>query len=1223
MPYLTPLPSNSSTPCLNFLDSHHDKNNMIAPLPISVGGVNPLDQSRLFLLGLQPKGGSREIWIKVSHNSLYRAQWDEQGNLSGIATKLTQKDVPTSRIDVGPWIADLTSHVAQRAMTEEGGVFYIPTQPQGLPTAASVSSTDDIGIEMDHLSTEQQLEVFADFTAVTGLEFSSTLSSGGKSIHAHLKCDRHVPVEEMEYLRRLAIVAFNSDPATARLHQPMRLPGFYRTEKSACQELLSLSDRRYSVDEMVAGFRVWFASRGWAFPEALGDRWYKNVFQRMYRSSNPQTHEQKLESTRVELERGEVTWTATQVRTQIAPIRSIQDGSLIEAVTRANSEATANSFNLFGGSRRGQCPFHEGSSGSSAWVSDAHDGARFHCSTCTNDDPRSLFDFYVAQTGQSSIQNGHGLKGRAFVDAAKLFLPMHGYSVPEMAPRTRYVEGAAVPLVAPIERDKAAEKAERLARAKASLSCTRTPDVIVNSRYIDPATLPELKPGQIVAVSSSLGTGKTEIAISVIRKLREKYPDAPIILLGHRNSLLLQSCQRLGIDHIWQMRRNYPGRIDYGLGVEKGIAMCPDSMPDADWDKLPPNPLFVLDESESIMGHVTKGDTLGERHNEVLNLFQSSLTRALATDGNLLIMEAAITDLSLNFYEELTSVRPLYFRNDWVPQKEAQFQTDGETGFIESIIQELEAESDVFFASDSQKICERLELLAKERIPGINMIRSDAKTSEFPEVKRLLADPNGEIERNRPRLINCSPSVESGLDIRASGYHVRAYFNNGETRSQYQQLGRVRNPESIKIYCAPRGLRGGPTYPSQILKDSRILKKHTAILTGLRAQLEGDDAAIAKLNETLSDSDKKELFWAKHAANLDARANLLSRDMADNLRNYLRDQGWTITEVAGVKDAGIKEALKAAQDVIERGEAALKFRLPGGQDAETAKRILSSGSARYEERVNAQKSMLQLALPGATLSEEFLLDMVVKDRGRGVKLATLAWMYEHPEIAKKIDRTSFRAQLSKPFVLSRRLTHLSQKVDLFQQSGVMDIKAASDAGEKIHETHPLIVAFKGYMLDTAASVRRVTGLNMNEGQTGMEMYSKFGRQIGLALECTGRVGKRGHQVRFYKVVCTHDEAHMKVVFDGLDRKWRADLESVVTVSNNTNTYIKTVTTELEPIPIEENPPPVTQGQQVTFSLDRSICIVQRVEGGGAILKRVDSPFQTQTFFAKFDELRAS
>jgi hypothetical protein len=764
---------------------------------------------------------------------------------------------------------------------------------------------------------------------------------------------------------------------------------------------------------------------------------------------------------------------------------------------------------------------------------------------------------------------------------------------------------------------KDAEKAERLERAKAALSCTRTPDLIVNSQYIDFAALPELKPGQLVAVSSSLGTGKTEIAINLKRASRQKNPDAPVILLGHRNSLLLQSCQRLGIDHIWKMRRDYPGRLNYGLGVEKGIGMCPDSMPDADWDKLPADPFFLLDESESIMGHVTKGDTLGERHNEVLNLFQSSLTRALATGGIVVTMEASLTDLSLDFYEELTGVRPFYIRNDWVPQKEAEFQTDGETGFIESIIRELEAGLDVFFVSDSQKICEKLELLASARTLGIPMIRCDVKTSEFPEVKRLLADPNGEIERNRPRLINCSPSVESGLNITAPGYHVRAYFNNGETRSQYQQLGRVRNPESIKIYCAPRGLRSGPTYPSQILKDSRILKKHTAILTELRAELEGDEAAIAKLNETLSDSDKKELFWAKHAANLEARANLLSRDMADNLRNYLRDQGWTITEVEGFKDDGIKKALEAAKEVIEGGEAALKFRLPGGQNAETAKRILSSGSAKYEERVNAQKSMLMLALPGAPLSEEFLLDMVVKDRGRGVKRKTWAWMSQHPEIAKKIDQASFRSQLSKPFILSRRLTHLSQKVDLFHQSGLEAIKAT----KRLHEQHPLIVAFRGSMLDNAAGIRRVFGLNMNEGQTGMQMLSKLLSQFGDKLECTGRPGKRGDRVRIYEVVSAYPESHQKEVFDALDRKWRADLESVSTVSSNTNTYIKMVDTEPEPPPLEESPPPLMLGDVVIFGKDRSTCRVHSIQNGQIFLKRIDSSYQTQIFSAKEHEFK--
>jgi hypothetical protein len=136
------------------------------------------------------------------------------------------------------------------------------------------------------------------------------------------------------------------------------------------------------------------------------------------------------------------------------------------------------------------------------------------------------------------------------------------------------------------------------------------------------------------------------------------------------------------------------------------------------------------------------------------------------------------------------------------------------------------------------------------------------------------------------------------------------------------------------------------------------------------------------------------------------------------------------------------------------------------------------------------------------------------------------------------------------------------------------------------------------------------------------MLSKVARRFGYKLECTGRPGKRGEQVRIYEVQSAYPESHQGEIFDALDRKWRADLESVSTVSSNIKIYIETVDTEPETMPPEESPPPLVQGQQVEFCLDKSVCIVQRVESGGAILKRIDNPFQTTTFFARFADLRA-
>jgi predicted P-loop ATPase len=409
---------------------------------VAAPAMQGLDQCRQFLKGLKPKESNRELWVKFGHDSIYRATWDEGGNLSGIATKLENKNAPTSRINKGKPIPDLIKHLDSRARLEEGGVFFIPTQPIGLPMAECVTETDDIGVEMDHLSMADQKAVIAEFCDVTGLEFASVLTSGGASIHLHLKADRHYPLEEMQYFRRLAVIAFQSDPVTVRAHQPMRLPGFFRKEKNAYQELLRVSDRRYTPDDLTCAFDRWFEYKGWAFPYAISSSWWSEAWRPLFASKNTVLPSLKDSQTKEFLDEGDAAYMkrraaeSEQQRERIANLPAIAGQKISDLVQSCCDRAGLGDFDGVdwqgsGGHYRGQCPFHEGKSGSSAWLSNVNGAFRFHCSSCTDDSPRTSFEFMVARSGLSSIDSTIGLKGRDYVEAAKVFLSNYGVSLPE------------------------------------------------------------------------------------------------------------------------------------------------------------------------------------------------------------------------------------------------------------------------------------------------------------------------------------------------------------------------------------------------------------------------------------------------------------------------------------------------------------------------------------------------------------------------------------------------------------------------------------------------------------------------------------------------------------------------------------------------------------------------------------------------------------------------
>lgn len=422
--------------------------------PLTISPKSGIDAFTAFLATLQPKDGGREIWIKHSHDRFYVGRWDASGRFTIQRTKQTIKNTPSSRVRSGIASTDAFSYLSQLCQNEDGGLFYIPTQPQDLPTADCVSATDDIGVELDEGTRAEQLEKYQLFTAVTGLTPSALISSGGKSVHGHYKIDAHIPLEQANYLRRLVCLALQSDPVTVRPHQPMRIPGFFRKEKGQEQELLFSSQNRYSYDAIVAGLAQWFESIGLPMPDRFSDDYWRE-FHRLLKPSNKDGEAEKQSRIKAlilqgcdgwEVERDRITAQkqAEREQRQRQSQRSQQwlnagERQISELVDDACDRLGADGFNLFNHGwtgnaekSRGCCPWHQSSTGNSAWISNHYGAMRFACYSCT--DNRLTLDAFGYWLG---IQQGTATptypSGKAYVDAANDFLALYGFARQETA----------------------------------------------------------------------------------------------------------------------------------------------------------------------------------------------------------------------------------------------------------------------------------------------------------------------------------------------------------------------------------------------------------------------------------------------------------------------------------------------------------------------------------------------------------------------------------------------------------------------------------------------------------------------------------------------------------------------------------------------------------------------------------------------------------------------
>lgn len=234
---------------------------------------------REFLSKLQPVGESRQLWLKFGSKQMFVGDFNASGNFPIHRSKLAVKNEPDTRqvdLDIIP---DCFSFLRQLSEKQNGGVFYLPSQPQNMPRGENVKVSDDIALEIDpneqnKYTPDSQVKAIAEFIAITGIKPTFIIHSGGKSFHVHWKAINHLPVAKMVYLRRLACIALQGDWRVTLPHQPMRIPGFFRKEKGTEQSLHYASDYRYDYEEIVAGFKKYYIAKNIPFPEALCDeRW--------------------------------------------------------------------------------------------------------------------------------------------------------------------------------------------------------------------------------------------------------------------------------------------------------------------------------------------------------------------------------------------------------------------------------------------------------------------------------------------------------------------------------------------------------------------------------------------------------------------------------------------------------------------------------------------------------------------------------------------------------------------------------------------------------------------------------------------------------------------------------------------------------------------------------------------------------------------------------------
>jgi hypothetical protein len=724
---------------------------------------------------------------------------------------------------------------------------------------------------------------------------------------------------------------------------------------------------------------------------------------------------------------------------------------------------------------------------------------------------------------------------------------------------------------------KASRRAADLAIYRQLIGCTQKPDQQRHEANLQ--ALPVPRPGTLQFVSSAVATGKTkQLATTIDNWLRIK-PDGRILMLGYRNGLLDNAGARLGFPSY----RVGHGCDDSAIATFPKLRICLDSLLRLKLEDIPAGSLIILDEVEAILEHGAGGGTLGSNTAAIQAQLVAIIHRVLGSGGALIGLEDSLTDISIDGLQALTGRQ---YPVELISNSFEKFNWQVSIGQanqgikVAYIIDQLMAGENIAVPTTSQRFAEALERMVLARIPELigKVARLDAKTS--PEMGELKENPDKYLADHQIRLLIYTSVVESGFSINEYEFgRVVANVCNLTTRTQGQMLSRVRSNCPRDIFVNTKGAETAENQgrdPQKLLKLRQIVADKTSLEQGA--------------GKIVLDSEGEVWNWLD--CQFAARAALSAKYMAELLEADLVGRGHAVTPVDwlevkladGLFVEDFNKEYKAVRKSIEAEENKILAEADGKAiEPNQARAILHSSDSSFEKRQQAKKRLLHLELPGAELTEEFLMAAVTKERGAYLRACTLAFMVANPRLAHQLDAEAYAAQKLQPHILLKRVPRLRQKVELFGQMADQITDLAS--GREYREDDPAVIAIQSIALQKGFGFWSLFGLNIrpegvdSSGRTinsAIATVNKIIKKLGYQSKVVSKEGARGNQIRIYQITNANCP-HRQTILDALERKYGEKLESltqntVVTFSNIEEVILENVTTVSQDTKPPDPPP---------------------------------------------------
>jgi hypothetical protein len=317
----------------------------------------------------------------------------------------------------------------------------------------------------------------------------------------------------------------------------------------------------------------------------------------------------------------------------------------------------------------------------------------------------------------------------------------------------------------------------------------------------------------LTLVKSPKGSGKTEA-------LKRLIGDGERVLsIGHRRSLIRETCKRLGLScyldrNDWSPAEIRERQARYGI--------CLDSL-----GQIPPESKYdvvILDESEQLLAHFLS-DTLERRKGGSRDRLFVLLRHLVATARYVVALDADLNWPSFVTLSRMCSVsapgadgvpvrhptKPIFvWFNEGAPAEERTIEVvDSENDLTGMLRHAVSVGKRCFVTSNSRAKVEALHAALASEFPDRRQILITSATIGHDDVRKFIE--SAKTETLSYDVILTSPSVGTGVDITFpdNAKLVDCVFGFCESRITThldfdQQLARVRHPGEVRVWINPR-----------------------------------------------------------------------------------------------------------------------------------------------------------------------------------------------------------------------------------------------------------------------------------------------------------------------------------------------------------------------------------------------------------------------------------